>query len=971
MKRFCLTLSVCFLVVPTSEARTRVEAYAGRPFGVGRVTVDLPSGQPLAPLGDDRFAITEANGRVHYPVLQAAPVRRLLRDLLDISAPRNVSLYFLFRGDAPLDVTVYAPKGERIRVVPQKGPPRVHQDYLDRWWQEYTTHYRSLARSGEYPLVVQNYLVTTLARRVGLRLPESGPGLFRRDQPAAGADVNRTLGLLLGTESIRAAMQKELLLGDVRRPGTQTNVPSVPDRPPGARDRATVADRPLPPPVQIPPVDYPPAPPDVAVEPIAMHVPHECFYVRFGDFRNYLWLRDLTEQWGGDLANMIAVRSIDYGANARIEQQLALKESALAKVLGPAVIQDVAILGMDTFLREGAAVGILFHARNNFALANDIRRQRREALDSRQDATDVAVQIAGRDVSYLSTPQGEIRSYYIQDGDFHLVTTSKTIVKRVLEAGQGDGPLGASNEFRYARSVKPVERGDAVFAYFSDAFIRQLAGPQYRVEMTRRMRSLVEIETAHIAPLAARAEGYEDFTIDDLVAARFLPSGFGRSVDGSELVNVEGRWVDSIRGAPGSFLPIPDVAVQAVTADEAAEYERFRRAYQGDWQAVDPIMATVARAPRGEGVERITIELLVTPVHEASYGVIARNLGPPTTAKLAAIPGDVATLEANIRVGALLDPGSPKRIHHVFGALRDFRSPLVVRRGDVRFAAAPQQFIRGYVGSSPPLRLLDFFFPTEPAAVDEEGYVPPRPAGDAWRRRLGEMAVFSFKRDVLETVTPQLAQVQAERPAQIRLHIDDLSDKAVSELVNAFGYKLARSASGSATRFINSLHQQLHVPRPESRAVAEELVGGTFVCPLGGTYELVDVPGGLPTWVSSAIMPQNRWLLMEVPEDYQFPLLQWFRGLSAEVSVTEQMLQAHIEIDVEHLRAIAHADADAEEIGGGFRLPAFSLPFGGDDEESDRDAPNESDLLGEAPPPPPLREELSPPNPDDALEPRK
>ena len=86
--------------------------------------------------------------------------------------------------------------------------------------------------------------------------------------------------------------------------------------------------------------------------------------------------------------------------------------------------------------------------------------------------------------------------------------------------------------------------------------------------------------------------------------------------------------------------------------------------------------------------------------------------------------------------------------------------------------------------------------------------------------------------------------------------------------------------------------------------------------------QLVDVPGGLPTWVSSAMTPQNRWLMIEVPDDYQLPLLAWFRGLSAELNVTDAMLQAHLEIDVD----TANSDADAEAIGEGLRLPAFRLP---------------------------------------------
>jgi len=40
-----------------------------------------------------------------------------------------------------------------------------------------------------------------------------------------------------------------------------------------------------------------------------MHVPEECFYVRFGRFSNYLWLNHLLDDYGGDLAQMITLRA--------------------------------------------------------------------------------------------------------------------------------------------------------------------------------------------------------------------------------------------------------------------------------------------------------------------------------------------------------------------------------------------------------------------------------------------------------------------------------------------------------------------------------------------------------------------------------------------------------------------------------------------------------------------------------------
>ena len=227
-----------------------------------------------------------------------------------------------------------------------------------------------------------------------------------------------------------------------------------------------------------------PATNDVKVEEIALHVPEECFYVRFGNFPNYLWFSRLLREFGGDLRTLIAMRGLDYGLNARQEQQLVLKESGLAELLGPQVIADVALVGQDMFMREGAAIGIMFQARSNFGLGSDFRSQRAAALKANKDATESTVDVGGHKVSFLSTPDNRIRSFYAVDGDFHFVTTSRALVARFYEAGAGERALGKSDEFRLARAEVPLERDDTVFAYLSAEFFQNLLGPHYRIEMT-------------------------------------------------------------------------------------------------------------------------------------------------------------------------------------------------------------------------------------------------------------------------------------------------------------------------------------------------------------------------------------------------------------------------------------------------------------------------------------------------------
>jgi hypothetical protein len=81
--------------------------------------------------------------------------------------------------------------------------------------------------------------------------------------------------------------------------------------------------------------------------------------------------------------------------------------------------------------------------------------------------------------------------------------------------------------------------------------------------------------------------------------------------------------------------------------------------------------------------------------------------------------------------------------------------------------------------------------------------------------------------------------------------------------------------------------------------VAEQLMDGAFVDPLGGEYQLVEVAGGRPMWTSAAIEPQNRFLLTAPPEDFQLAALTWFRGLRAEARLDKDAITAHVEVDMD------------------------------------------------------------------------
>jgi hypothetical protein len=128
-----------------------------------------------------------------------------------------------------------------------------------------------------------------------------------------------------------------------------------------------------------------------------------------------------------------------------------------------------------------------------------------------------------------------------------------------------------------------------------------------------------------------------------------------------------------------------------------------------------------------------------------------------------------------------------------------------------------------------------------------------------------------------------------------------------------------RQASGSGSRFINSLITQLQLPPDQARVVGEELVGGRFACPLGGEYQIVETEDGLVRWASSAIPEVNRFVFSEIPADYRMPLLEWFRGMFLDVARDDEALELHAEI------AMVPQKIEPKDNGDdGFSLPGLN-----------------------------------------------
>ncbi|MCL1875381.1 MAG: hypothetical protein FWF87_03880 [Synergistaceae bacterium] len=872
-------LSALFLaLIPIKAVAIQIEAVFGEPFGVCRIELPLSTTEQELHkryIEESFFemihqaSVSESNKRALYPTWS------IIENKPDGS--QNKALLFLFQGQDELDVFIsrigFEELIEKVKIKPVKNDELL-EVFIDEWWNAYLTKLKNLHYLDFYDPSVELGIVSMMGRRLGLPL-DNLRYMFRYYYN----EFNNIFDFLLGTESIRLAMQTDTMLKTVEKgEGADIDLP----------DAAALPPMPVP--------DFNDN--EVIVESLAMRVPEQCFYLRFDSFSTFLQARDFMDRWGTMFRSILSSRGADYSVSERIERQLALKETVLSRYFGSSVIDDVAVIGTDTFLREGAAIGVLFHAKETALLKKQLDSIRDSIKKENSSVRESSEIIEGRAVSLLSSPGGEVRSFYVEDGDFHLVTTSKWIAQAFLSTGKAPGQsLGNLTEFRYARSqIASSEKG--IFIYLSDPFFRVLVGPAYRVEMTRRAQSVSEMNMLALARLAAIQEGHDSPSIASLIEKGFLPKGFGMRHDNSKpMLDEDGTATDSVRGAIGSFLPIPDMTIDKVTTAEAKAYQYFADAYDRMWTNMDPVFGLLVSESTPSG-EQLELRLNISPYAKSRYGDLDTFLGKPDTDRMAIISGDLVFFDARLSkklVRELIPEGEDVRI---FVGLRDTNIPWSIEHGNSleHGLYSVQHYVKFYSGIVTPLNFdeesLGFMFRRE-SEPDAAGYAKLRRIidTDLWYRRFGSYRVIGSGRSLLEAVTPEIRVEKTEHPSQVSLNLGDFSNTYIGNCLRAEAYTRDRRTSAGNALLLHAYQQQLQ-PSDLNGAI-KAIQNQSLICPLGGTYVPAEQPG---RWKSTAWTDETLYQTNNLPDNYSQTIIDEMKALRLEFSIDPDTIKTRLEI---------------------------------------------------------------------------
>ncbi len=130
-------------------------------------------------------------------------------------------------------------------------------------------------------------------------------------------------------------------------------------------------------------------------------------------------------------------------------------------------------------------------------------------------------------------------------------------------------------------------------------------------------------------------------------------------------------------------------------------------------------------------------------------------------------------------------------------------------------------------------------------------------------------------------------------------------------LINGLFFRSAKNAAVGNVEFLHELASQLYVPPADCLKVAQQLTDATFVCPLGGEYQLQQAAGTLPTWISTKL-PADKTRLLDglfdpAPADFTAPILQWLRQLDADAALDGHTLSINAVIEMQQNQVVANS----------------------------------------------------------------
>ena len=454
-------------------------------------------------------------------------------------------------------------------TLPQKA---ASDDARGPYFQAKYAHYESLLNKGTPGAAWFRHQTRTARAALGQNAVEAMRNRPEPGSPFASADD--TYNLFTGGR----ALSENLQLDRVIPPGRRLEEPTV--------DVDSI------PAVTVKEMDWAPLVKDKhpATDPLARYVPIDQHAIFFPTFNAMLALTDEADTQGVPILQALEPRAEDAMTRERYQKQLCLSLTGLGRLLGPKLIDGVAVTGSDPYLRTGTDVAVLFEAKDPAVLKSMLAAQVALRRQMTPEAEAVQGKVAGIEYFGARSPDRSVCAYVGQLGGTNVIVVTNSLkqLERLAATNRGTiKPITAAPEYtffrdRYARG----EGNETAFIVLTDATIRRWCGPKWRIADSRRTQA-----AAVMADLQANYA-------TELATGKAQPTALQTEhqvIDMGELRLTSAGVASSGYGSLEYLTPIIELPMDKVTREEAQLYGRWRDGYQQDWSNYfDPIAARLA-----------------------------------------------------------------------------------------------------------------------------------------------------------------------------------------------------------------------------------------------------------------------------------------------------------------------------------------------------------------------------------------
>ena len=326
-----------------------------------------------------------------------------------------------------------------------------------------------------------------------------------------------------------------------------------------------------------------------APHPVAALIPDDQYLLQFNSIDSAASLRDSFQDLAEPLLRLFTEDARDHHLWEKYEGQLLVRFDDLKPLFENKTLTSLAVTGSDFFVAEGTDLTVLLQTNGNDSFDAVLAAQAKQAKSDRADMEDRAFNYRGLQIQARYTADRKISSFVVKHENWVAISNSHVGIRRIVDTIQERvDSLAKADDYLYATSLlPPSQKATDGYFYCSDAFLRYLFSPSFKVGERRRKQSLNNLVMLNNASLFHRLEyGRSPDNLNELIEGRFIdrnkivcPQGGAYAFDLQQDTST-----NSVFNRIKYLTPIRELKVLKVSSQEKSEYDRYQQRLSSFWK---------------------------------------------------------------------------------------------------------------------------------------------------------------------------------------------------------------------------------------------------------------------------------------------------------------------------------------------------------------------------------------------------